>query len=45
MRKRLVVMAAVLGIVITLRGESEESGERKPGEAPARLKKLEGAWD
>ncbi|MEK7468032.1 MAG: DUF1579 family protein [Planctomycetota bacterium] len=46
MRRRLPLLAVVLGIVMTLRGESEEPGvPLKPADAHAKLKKLEGTWE
>ncbi|KAF0246920.1 MAG: hypothetical protein FD180_279 [Planctomycetota bacterium] len=46
MRRRLPIVAAVLGIVMTLRGDSEEpGGEIKPGAEHAKLKTLEGSWE
>jgi hypothetical protein len=44
MRRKLPLLAAVFGIVMMLRGESEEPGAR-PAEGHALLKKFEGTWD
>lgn len=45
MLRKSAIAAVLLGLVLTLRGESEEPAPKKPGAEHAKLKALEGTWE